>query len=144
LIENISTSYTTAQAKAAKAVNESLLNAYWEIGKYVVEFEQWGKDRAEYGKKLLDTLSKDLSLMHGKGFGLSNLQRMRQLYFVYGIHAKPSHEMSWSHYVELLKIDDPLERNFYEKQAVLEKWSVRCPPSCLCKSINCIFPMKPS
>jgi predicted nuclease of restriction endonuclease-like (RecB) superfamily len=73
---------------------------------------------------LLKNLSKDLSLMHGKGFGISNLQRMRQLYSVYPIHAKPSHTLSWSHYVELLKIDDPLERNFYEKQAILEKWSV--------------------
>ena len=125
LVEKISTSYTSAQAKAAKAVNESLLNAYWEIGKYIVEFEQKGNDRAEYGKKLLETLSKDLSLMHGKGFGVDNLQKMRQLYQVYTKYATVSRKLSWSHYVELLKIDDPLERSFYEKQAVLEKWSTR-------------------
>ena len=62
--------------------------------------------------------------MHGKGFSLSNLKRMRQLYGVYSIGAKPSHQLSWSHYVELLKIDDLLERNFYEKQAILENWSI--------------------
>jgi predicted nuclease of restriction endonuclease-like (RecB) superfamily len=125
LIEKISTSYTTAQAKAVKAVNESLLDAYWEIGKFIVEFEQKGSDRAEYGKKLLETLSKDLSLMHGRGFGVDNLQKMRQLYQLYPIYATLSRKLSWSHYIELLKIDDPLERNFYEKQTVLENWSIR-------------------
>jgi predicted nuclease of restriction endonuclease-like (RecB) superfamily len=125
LVERISTSYTTARAKAAKAVNERLLNAYWEIGQYIVEFEQKGSDRAEYGKKLLETLSKDLSLMHGKGLGVDNLQKMRQLYRLYPIYATVPRKLSWTHCVELLKIDDPLERNFYEKQAVLENWSIR-------------------
>jgi predicted nuclease of restriction endonuclease-like (RecB) superfamily len=125
LIEKISTSYTTARAKAAKAVNERLLNAYWEIGQYIVEFEQKGSDRAKYGKKLLETLSKDLSLMHGKGFGVDNLQKMRQLYRLYPIYATVPRKLSWTHCVELLKIDDLLERNFYEKQAVLENWSIR-------------------
>jgi predicted nuclease of restriction endonuclease-like (RecB) superfamily len=125
LVERISTSYTAARAKAAKAVNESLLNVYWEIGRYIVEFEQKGNDRAEYGKKLLETLSKDLSMMHGKGFGVDNLQKIRQLYQIYPKYATLSRILSWSHYVELLKIDDPLERNFYENQAVLENWSIR-------------------
>jgi predicted nuclease of restriction endonuclease-like (RecB) superfamily len=80
------------------------LEAYWAIGKYIVEFEQKGSTKAEYGKKLLENLSRDLSLMHGKGFSLSNLKRMRQLYGSYSIGAKPSHQLSWSHYVELLKI----------------------------------------
>jgi DUF1016 N-terminal domain len=125
LIERISTSYTTAQSKTAKAINEYLVGAYWEIGKYIIEYEQKGREKAEYGKKLLEDLSKDLSLMHGKGFSLSNLQRMRQLYVFYPNRATVSHELSWSHYVEVLKIDDPLERNFYEKQTVLENWSIR-------------------
>src|ERR1700754_1176029 len=124
LVRKISGSYVTAQTKTVKAINANLLEAYWEIGKYIVEFEQNGSAKAEYGKKLLENLSKDLSLMHGKGFGLSNLKRMRQLYRAYSIGAKPSHQLSWSHYVELLKIDDPLERKFYEKQAILENWSI--------------------
>ena len=124
LVRRISGSYVVAQTKAANAVNASLLEAYWEIGMYIVEFEQKGSVKAAYGKKLLENLSKDLSLLHGKGFSLSNLKRMRQLYIFYTIGAKPSHQLSWSHYVELLKIDDALERNFYEKQAILENWSI--------------------
>lgn len=124
LIGRISTSYISAQTKISNAVNASLIEAYWQIGRYIIEYEQKGSEKAEYGKKLLENLSKDLSLMHGKGFSLSNLKRMRQLYGVYPIGAKASHQLSWSHYVELLKIDDPIERNFYEKQAILEKWSV--------------------
>jgi uncharacterized protein DUF1016 len=124
LVKKISGSYVTAQTKTAYAVNANLIEAYWQIGKYIVEFEQKGSIKAEYGKKLLENLSRDLSLLHGKGFSLSNLNRMRQLYSIYPICAKPSHKLSWSHYVELLKIEDPLERNFYEKQAILENWSV--------------------
>jgi hypothetical protein len=124
LVKKISASYATAQAKAVNVVNASLLDAYWQIGRYIVEYEQKGSAKAVYGKKLLEILSKDFSLMHGKGFSLSNLKRMRQLYSLYSIGAKPSHQLSWSHYVELLKIDDPLERNFYEKQAILENWSI--------------------
>jgi hypothetical protein len=74
---------------------------------------------------LLENLSKDLSLAHGKGFSLSNLKRMRQFYIVFPIGATPSHQLNWSIIVELLKIDDPLERSFYEKQSVLENWNVR-------------------
>ena len=123
LVKSISGSYVIAQTKTVNAVNANLLEVYWEIGKYIVEFEQKGSAKAEYGKKLLENLSRDLSSMHGKGFSHSNLKRMRQLYGTYSIGAKPSHQLSWSHYVELLKIDDPLERNFYEKQAILENWS---------------------
>ena len=97
LVERISTSYISAQTKVSNAVNASLIEAYWEIGRYIIEYEQKGSEKAEYGKKLLENLSKDLSLMHGKGFSISNLQRMRQLYGVYPIHATPSHELSWSH-----------------------------------------------
>ncbi len=74
---------------------------------------------------MLEKLSKDLSLLHGKGFSVSNIQRMRQLYDEYSNYATVSHKLSWSHYVELLKIDDKLERNFYEKQCLLENWSIR-------------------
>jgi DUF1016 N-terminal domain len=124
LVQRISKNYTATQAKVVNAVNTCLLEAYWQIGQHIVEYEQKGNEKAEYGRKLLENLSKDLSLMHGKGFSLSNLKRMRQLYSDYPIGAKPSHQLGWSHYVELLKIDDPLERNFYEKQAILENWSV--------------------
>jgi len=70
-------------------------------------------------------LSKDLNLRHGKGFSRSNLIRCRQFYLTYPKSATLSQQLSWSHVVELLKIEDPLERNFYEQQTLLERWSVR-------------------
>jgi hypothetical protein len=83
-----------------------------------------GKVRAEYGKNLLTRLSRDLTLRHGKGFSRRNVIRIRQFYTAYPKGAKPSHLFSWSHVVELLKLDDPLERSFYEQQAIHDKWSV--------------------
>ena len=124
LVNQISDTYSDGQKQAVISVNSHLIETYWKVGQYIVEFEQKGSAKAEYGKSLLEKLSKDLSLLHGKGFSLSNLQRMRQLYLTYPISAKPSHKLSWSHYVELLKIEDKLERSFYEKQSILENWSV--------------------
>jgi hypothetical protein len=124
LVNQISKMYLHGQKKAVVAINKYHLDTYWQIGQYIVEFEQGGKAKAEYGKGLIENLSKDLSVLHGKGFSLSNLKRMRQFYLIYPISAKPSHLLSWSHYVELLKIDDELERSFYEKQSLLENWSI--------------------
>ncbi len=124
LIGRISDSYTAGQMRAAKAVNTSLLQTYWEIGQHIVEFEQDGKATAEYGKRLLERLSRDLSNLYGKGFSRSNLNHMRQFYKYYPICEKLSHKLSWSHYVELIKIDNALERSFYEKQAAIENWSI--------------------
>jgi len=124
LIQQISETYIQGQRQAVLAVNSHLVDTYWKVGQYIVEFEQKGAERAVYGKGLLENLSKDLSLLHGKGFSLSNLKRMRQFYIVYPIGAKPSHQLSWSHYIELLKIDDELERGFYENQIVIENWSI--------------------
>jgi predicted nuclease of restriction endonuclease-like (RecB) superfamily len=124
LLGKISETYTIGQVKAVQAVNVALLETYWQIGQHIVEFEQGGKLRAEYGKALISNLAKDLSLLHGKGFSRSNLVYMRLLYLRYPISQKPSHQLSWSHFVELLKIEDDLERKFYEIQSISEKWSV--------------------
>lgn len=102
-----------------------MTETYWLIGHDIVEFEQGGKARADYGKGLLATLSRDLALRHGKGFSRSNVSRFRQFYLAYPKCATASHILSWSHVVELLKIDDPLERSFYEQQTIREKWAVR-------------------
>lgn len=115
LVGRISESYIAGQKRAVQAVNTSLLQTYWEIGQHIVEFEQDGKATAEYGKRLLERLSKDLSKLYGKGFNRSNLNNMRKMYKYYPICATVSHKLSWSHYVELLKIEDELERSFYEK-----------------------------
>ena len=124
LLERVSEVYTAGQLRAHKAVNTCITETYWQIGHDIVEFEQGGKTRAEYGKYLLARLSRDLTLRHGKGFSRSNLTRFRQFYLAYPKCAKPSHILSWSHFVELLKLDDELERSFYEQQAIREKWSV--------------------
>ncbi|MCE5332292.1 MAG: DUF1016 N-terminal domain-containing protein [Bacteroidales bacterium] len=123
LLERISEVYTRGRNNAAIAVSQYLVETYWNIGQYIVEFEQEGNLRAEYGKELLPKLSKDLSLSLGKGFSLSNLIRMRQFYSTYPIYAELPHKLSWTHWVELLKIDNDLERSFYLNQSITESWS---------------------
>ena len=118
LLGKISEVYASGQMRATQAVNAHITETYWQIGHDIVEFEQGGNARAIYGKGLLDRLSRDLSTRHGKGFSRSNVKRFRQFYLTDPKGAKASHLLSWSHYVELLKLDDELERSFYEKQAI--------------------------
>lgn len=125
LVERIGERYRSAQGNIVSAVNTHMLNAYWEIGKHIVEFEQGGVDRADYGLFLLDRLSKDLSVKLGRGFSRTNIVYMRLLYIKYPISVTLSHELTWSHYYELLKIEDDLARGFYEKQAIIENWGIR-------------------
>ena len=125
LLGRISEIYTTGRMRAHQAINAHITETYWQIGHDIVEFEQGGNVRAEYGKALLENLSRDLSLRHGKGFSRSNVSRFRQFYLAYPICATASHKLSWSHVIELLKLDDPLERSFYEQQAIREKWTIR-------------------
>jgi predicted nuclease of restriction endonuclease-like (RecB) superfamily len=125
LVRRLSDVYARGRERAATAVNTTMLETYWQIGHDIVVFEQGGKTKAEYGAHLLENLSADLRQMHGRGFSLSNLKRMRQIYLRYPISATLSHQLSWSHYVELLKIEDDQERSFYEKQCLLEGWDVR-------------------
>jgi predicted nuclease of restriction endonuclease-like (RecB) superfamily len=128
LVQQISDTYTRGQVRAVQAVNTQLIETYWQVGRHIVEFEQAGQERAEYGKALIQTLTRDLKLRHGRGFGRTNLVYMRLLYLRNSsgapISQKPSDQLSWSHYVELLKIEDSLERGFYEQQARAERWSV--------------------
>ncbi|MBL8823345.1 MAG: DUF1016 family protein [Planctomycetia bacterium] len=125
LLQVISTTLGTGQSQAIRAANVHLLETYWRIGQHIVEFEQGGQSKAEYGTGLITRLAQDLRQRHGKGFDRSNLIRMRQFYISYPKGATLSHFLSWSHVVELLKIDEPLERSFYEKQMIAENWSVR-------------------
>jgi len=80
LLKGISGLYANAREQAARAVNTFMVNTYWEIGRYIVEFEQGGSIKAAYGATLLENLSHDLSLLHGKGFSRSNLYNMRLFY----------------------------------------------------------------
>ena len=125
LIDNISTLWIKAKEKAVVSVNTELLEANWQMGKYIVEFEQGGKARAEYGKHLLINLSKDLTLKNGRGFSRSNLLYMRKFYLSFPKRETVSHILTWSHYFEILKCDDLLEMQFYFRQCITEGWKVR-------------------
>lgn len=111
--------------QAGRAVNTILVQTYWQIGRHIVEFEQKGKDKAQYGSELLDRLSRDLSMEFGKGFSRSNLFQIRQFYLKFPKIQTLSGQLSWSHYVEIIKSDQELEIGFYTKQCEKENWSVR-------------------
>ncbi|MDF1877663.1 DUF1016 family protein [Sulfurimonas sp. SAG-AH-194-L11] len=125
LKEEIKKLLLISREKAYKAVNVILIETYWQIGRYIVEFEQEGEEKAKYGQELLTQLSKDLTIEYGKGFSRSNLTYMRKFYVVFPKSETLSHRLSWSHYFELLKADDKLEMGFYLKQCEKENWSVR-------------------
>lgn len=125
LLNNIGATLQRARANAIKAINSELVKANWEIGRYIVEFEQHGKEKADYGSALLTTLSKDLKNNYGKGFSKSNIYLCRMFYIRYPKFQTVSGKLSWSHYSELLTISDDLARNFYEKQTIKENWSFR-------------------
>ncbi|MBU1658156.1 DUF1016 family protein [bacterium] len=125
LIDQIGNLLAVGREKVANSVNTILVQTYWEIGRYIVEFEQNGNEKAEYGTALFERLSKDLHIAYGKGFGRSNLLYMRKFYLIFPISGTLSHKLTWSHYYEILKADSDLEISFYIKQTEKEKWSVR-------------------
>lgn len=149
LISEIGNLLQKGREQVALSVNTILVQTYWLIGRHIVEFEQGGKEKAEYGSKLLDQLSKDLTASYGKGFSRSNLFYMKKLYLHFPISETASHifnipnsgtmshkleaqksrtlspKLSWSHYFEILKSENELEINFYAKQSEKENWSVR-------------------
>lgn len=125
LLGKIGNLLDVAHANVAKSVNTILLDTYWQIGKHIVEFEQKGKNKAEYGANLINRLSADLTTRFGKGFGKSNLLYIRKFYITFPKSGTVSHLLSWSHYYEILKVDDPLEMSFYVNQCEKDGWSVR-------------------
>ncbi len=125
LLNNIGQTIETARQNAVKAVNTELVKANWEIGRHIIEFEQHGHERAEYGSDLLTKLAKDLKLLYGKGFGRRNVLDMRRFYLTFPIWQTVSAKLSWSHFIVLLGISDETARKFYEKQSINENWSKR-------------------
>lgn len=102
-----------------------MVATYWDMGRLIVEDEQQGKGRAEYGKKLLQVLSEQLTIEFGKGFDVTNLRRMRAFYVTYPIRDTLCLELSWSHYRHLIRIDKQDARNWYTQECLHENWSVR-------------------
>jgi len=125
LIDKIGSLLQQGRQQAVQSVNTILVQTYWHIGQHIVEFEQKGNEKAQYGSQLFERLSKDLILAYGKGFSRSNLLYMRKLYLSFPISETLSHLLTWSHYFEILKADSELEISFYTKQCQHERWSVR-------------------
>ena len=114
LLADIGVTIETARQNALRAINTELVKANWEIGRHIVEYEQHGQERAEYGSELLTKLSKDLRQRYGKGFGRRNILDMRRFYLAYQKWQTVSAKLSWSHYIALIGITDDTARKFYE------------------------------
>lgn len=137
LAQRISELLTEARGRIVQSVNHTMVLTYYEIGRMIVHEEQNGSERADYGKQLIKTLSIKLTADFGKGFSQRNLEQMRQFYLVYSKAQTLSAEfqsddklvkkfqLSWSHYLKLMRIEDVDERNFYEIESYKNNWSLR-------------------
>ncbi|MFN4363134.1 YhcG family protein [Chryseobacterium hispalense] len=147
LLQNISSLLDNARKKVAVAVNQTIVLTYYQIGRMIVEDEQNGENRAEYGKAVLKDLSLHLTEKFGKGFSITNLQQMKNFYIIYSLQIQQTlsvklqmadnHEniasnlqsinfnLSWSHYLKLMRIKDINERKFYEIESYKNNWSLR-------------------
>ena len=110
LIDNISMAINDARRKVASHINATMTQAYWQIGKYIVEYEQGGQVKVAYGSSTLTELSHQLTARFGRGFSRPNLVNMRRFYLTYPNCQTVSDNLTWSHIGELIKIDDNLER----------------------------------
>ena len=139
LFERIATLIDHSKQNVLRTVNTTMVNTYFEIGRYIVEEQQQGAARAEYGTALLKGLAILLTKRYGKGFSYTNLEQMRKFYLVFSIPQTVSEEsdnsrdrsvknnftLSWSHYLKLMRIEDKNERHFYEIEARANNWSLR-------------------
>ena len=117
----------SARKTVVQSVNKTIVDTYFEIGRLIVEEEQNGKSKAEYGQKLIRELSQKLTTEFGKGFSTTNLKQMRTFYLTYSKGQTVSDELrlSWSHYLMLMRIDNVEERMFYEIETAENSWSLR-------------------
>ena len=114
IYQSIRTVLATARQKAYTAVNSTMVEAYWDIGRQIMEAQEG--QRAEYGTGLIKYLAERLTKEFGKGFDESSLRRMRQFFQVFQIRAALRHELSWTHYRLLMKVGDEAEREFYLRE----------------------------
>ena len=115
-----------ARGRAARSVNSEMVRAYWQIGHAIVEGEQAGKERADYGTRLVESLAAQMKAERVKGFSKNNLWYMRQFYLAFPekLHSLRG-ELSWTHYRLLLKVEKPAAREWYETEAAAQNWSTR-------------------
>lgn len=124
-ISDIKALINEARMHIVRSVNTAMVVTYWEIGRRIVEEEQNGSNRAEYGKYLIENLAKELTADFGKGFSVPNLRNFRQFYLVFPIRYTLRSELSWTHYRQLMRVENEEARNFYLKEAVECAWSSR-------------------
>lgn len=113
--------------QAKRSVNQVMVQAYWQVGRLIVEFEQGGQERATYGARLLDHLASRLTAEFGKGFAVQSLRNYRQLYLTFPggeIRSTPWSELGWSHVKTIMRVTDPSARQGYAREAVAQTWSV--------------------
>jgi predicted nuclease of restriction endonuclease-like (RecB) superfamily len=124
-----------ARQKALRAVDSVQVQTCWEIGRHIVEFEQGGAARAEYGARLLPILAESLSREFGRGFDVTNLRHMRVFYQAFPIRDALRPELSWTHYRTLLKVEQEPARFWYMKEAATQGWTTRA----LERQINTLY-----
>ncbi|WP_022951376.1 PDDEXK nuclease domain-containing protein [Leucothrix mucor] len=125
LLDSVRELLSQSRQKVVTTFNTVMVQTYWQIGYLIVEHEQQGESRAEYGKALLKALSQSLTAEFGKGFDTSNLRYMRLVYLAFPIRDTLCHELSWSHYRTLSRIENEQARLWYMKEAIEQSWSVR-------------------
>jgi len=131
-VEKVINILESARTQAVRRVNQAMVFAYFEIGKIIVEEEQEGSKRAAYSKQTIEKLSEKLTAEYGRGFSARNLEQMRQFYLIYSIpqtvsaeFQTPDFQLSWSHYLILMRVKKEEERKFYEIESRSNNWSVR-------------------
>jgi predicted nuclease of restriction endonuclease-like (RecB) superfamily len=125
----------TARDNAYKSVNFIMVEAYWNIGKKIVEVEQNGETKAKYGSNLISELSKQLTVDFGKGFNTTNLKMMRQFYLIFPNRHTLCDQLSWSHYRLIMRIENEKARDYYIQETIASNWSVRA----LERQINSLY-----
>ena len=125
LVEAIAAQIEQARGQVRQAVNAAMVQSYWHIGRLIVEDEQQGQQRAEYGKQQLQGLSKQLTERLGKGFDVRNLRNMRAFYQAFPIRNAVRTELSWTHYRTLLRVENANAREWYLQEAITQSWSAR-------------------
>jgi predicted nuclease of restriction endonuclease-like (RecB) superfamily len=125
LFESIRAIVARSRERVYLVANSVLLDTYWQIGRLIVEDEQGGEERAQYGKAVLKNLAGRLTMEFGKGFDESNLRNMRAFFMAFPIRDAARHELSWTHYRILSRISSPEKRIFYLNQAAESGWNSR-------------------
>lgn len=125
ILEDIRNLLISSRNKLVQTVNSAMVQTYWNIGKIIVEDEQKGETRAEYGKKQLEIVSKTLTQEFGKGFDTRNLRNMRQFYLTFPKWNSVSSKLTWTHYRVLIRVENQSARDWYIKETIEQNWSVR-------------------